>query len=61
MEIAILDYSSGEIYIEDLPNNVEQQYNEIEDWLEEKGYDSNNISFMSLHETININDRRKKK
>lgn len=45
-QVAILDYSIGVVYFESLPLHVETS-EEIEIFLEEKGYDVNNIHFMS--------------
>ena len=45
-QVAVLDYSIGVVYFESLPLHVETS-EEIEIFLEEKGYDVNNIHYMS--------------
>lgn len=45
-QVAIFDYSIGVIYFENIPLHVETS-EEIEEFLEEKGYDINNVHYMS--------------
>lgn len=54
MIVSILDYSSGKVDIISSKEAKEYLVNHIEEILDEKGYDLNNISYM-ITDKLNLN------